>query len=152
MMVNSFLEYYRFNTKIAPDRTILQMTKKKCEESFSEYAKRWCELAAQVLPIMMEDEIIKWFIDNLKPPYYEKMINAQVTNFANLIPIGEHINRGNSSEKTINLESLSSMIEKQVKKATSHKGKEADVHMDDKVPERLKVITSTYTALTAQPY
>ena len=30
----------------------------------------------QVLPPMMEDELIKWFIDNLKSPYYEKMISA----------------------------------------------------------------------------
>jgi len=32
----------------------------------------------------MEDEMIKWFIDNLKPPYHEKMISAQVTHFASL--------------------------------------------------------------------
>jgi len=25
-------------------------------------------LATQVLPPMMEEEMIKWFIDNLKPP------------------------------------------------------------------------------------
>ena len=36
----------------------------------------WRELTTQVLPPMMEDEMIKWFIDNLKPLYYEKMINA----------------------------------------------------------------------------
>ena len=40
---------------------------------------------------MMEDKMIKWFIDNLKPPYYEKMISAQVTHFASLILIGERI-------------------------------------------------------------
>ena len=37
-MANSFLEYYKFNTKIAPDRTILMRTKKKSGESFREYA------------------------------------------------------------------------------------------------------------------
>ena len=37
-MANAFLEYYRFNTKIAPDRTVLQRTKKKCGESFRKYA------------------------------------------------------------------------------------------------------------------
>ena len=30
----------------------------------------------QVLPSMVEEEMIKWFIDNLKPSYYEKMISA----------------------------------------------------------------------------
>ena len=74
-MANSFLEYYRFNTEIAPDRTVLIRTEKKSGESFWEYAQRWRELATQVQPPMMENEMIKWFIDNLKPPYYEKMIS-----------------------------------------------------------------------------
>ena len=74
-MANSFLEYYRFNTEIAPNRTVLIRTEKKSGESFREYAQRWRELAAQVQPPMMEDEMIKWFIDNLKPLYYEKMIS-----------------------------------------------------------------------------
>ena len=74
-MANSFLEYYQFNTEIAPDRIILQRTEKKSGESFREYAQTWRELAAQVQPPMMENEMIKWFIDNLKPLYYKKMIN-----------------------------------------------------------------------------
>jgi len=67
-MINSFQEYYRFNTEIAPDRTVLMRTEKKSREYFQEYAQRWQELAAQVQPPMMENEMIKWFIDNLKPP------------------------------------------------------------------------------------
>ena len=59
----------------------------------------------------MEDEMIKWFIDNLKPPYYEKMINAKVTHFASLIPIRKHIDEGIRSKKTVNPEALNSMIE-----------------------------------------
>ena len=49
---------------------------KKSGESFHKYARRWRELAAQVQPPMMENEMIKWFIDNLKPLYYKKMISA----------------------------------------------------------------------------
>ena len=75
-MANSFLEYYRFNTEIAPDCTILMRTEKKSGESFQEYAQKWGELATQVQPLMMENGMIKWFIDNLKPPYYEKMIST----------------------------------------------------------------------------
>ena len=74
-MANSFLEYYQFNIEIAPDSIILQSTKKKSGESFHEYAQTWRELAAQVQPPMMENEMIKWFIDNLKPLYYKKMIS-----------------------------------------------------------------------------
>ena len=60
---------------------------------------------------MMEDKMIKWFINNLKPPYYEKMISAQVTHLASLIPIGECIDEGIRSKKIVNLEALNSMIE-----------------------------------------
>ena len=89
----------------------------------------------------MEDEMIKWFIDNLKPPYYEKMISAQVTHFASLIPIGERIDKAIRSKKIVDPEALISMIEQQVKKATGHKGKEADVHMVDKALEKPRGIT-----------
>ena len=151
-MANAFLEYYRFNTEIVPDRTVLQMTEKKSGEYFHEYAQRWYELATQVLPLMMEDEIIKWFIDNLKPLYYKKMNSAQVTHFVSLIPIGEHIDEGIKSKKIVNPEALNSMIEQQVKKAISRKGKEADVHMIDKMPKGPRVVISTYTAPNAQSY
>ncbi|KAK9996828.1 hypothetical protein SO802_021514 [Lithocarpus litseifolius] len=43
---------------------------------------------------MMENEMIKWFIDNLKSPYYEQMISTQVSHFASLIPIRERIDEG----------------------------------------------------------
>ena len=59
----------------------------------------------------MEDKIIKWFIDNLKPPYYKKMISAQVTHFVSLIPIGERIDEGIRSNKIVDPEALNSMIE-----------------------------------------
>ena len=77
----------------------------------------------------MENEMIKWFIDNLKPPYYKKMINTQVTHFASLIPIGKHIDEGIRSKRIMDVESLSSMLEQQVKKMIGHKTKEADIHM-----------------------
>ena len=151
-MANAFLDYYQFNTEIAPNRTVLHRTEKKSGESFQEYAQRWYELATQVLPPMMEDKMIKWFIDNLKPSYYEKMINAQVTHFASLIPIGKRIDEGIRSKKIVNPKALNSMIEQQVKKATGHKGKEADVHVIDKTLEGLRGIVYAYIALNARPY
>ena len=59
---------------------------------------------------MMENEMIKWFIDNLKPPYYEKIISTQVIHFASLILIGECIDEGIRSKKIMDPESLSSMV------------------------------------------
>ena len=49
-------------------------------------------------------------------------------------------------------ESLSSMVKQQVKKMTSHKTKEADVHMIDNASERLRGSTATYATSTARPY
>ncbi|KAL0011336.1 hypothetical protein SO802_006444 [Lithocarpus litseifolius] len=70
------------------------------------------------------------------------MISAQVIHFVSLIPIRKHIDEGIKSKKIIDPKALSSMIEQQVKKAASHKGKEADIHMVDKAPERPRVITN----------
>jgi len=110
-MVSAFLEYYWLNIKIAPGHIVLMRTKKKNGESFREYAQRWRELATQVQPPMMENEMIKWFIDNLKPSYYEKMINTQVTRFASLIPIREHIDEGIKTKKIIDPTILYSLME-----------------------------------------
>ena len=44
------------------------------------------------------------------------------------------------------------MIEQLVKKATSSKGKEANVHVIDKTPEGLRGVNSAYIAPTAWPY
>ena len=60
---------------------------------------------------MMENEMIKWFIDNLKPFYYEKMISTQVPHFASLILIREHIDEGIRSKKIMDTKHLSSMVE-----------------------------------------
>ena len=100
----------------------------------------------------MENELIKWFIDNLQPPYYEKKISIQVTHFASLIPIGEHIDEGIRSKKIMDHESLISMVEQQVQKMTGRKAKEADIHMIDNASERPKGVASTYSRLAAKPY
>ena len=101
---------------------------------------------------MMENEMIKWFIDNLKPSYYEKMTSTQVTYFAGLILIGERINEGMRNKKIMDAESLSSMVKQQVKKMTDRKTKEANVHMVNNPSERPKGVASTYATPAAKPY
>ena len=78
-------------------------------------------MATQVLPPIMEEEMIKWFINNHKPLYYEKMISAQVTHFTSLIPSREHIDEGIKSKTIVDPEVLNSIIEQQVKKETNLK-------------------------------
>ena len=50
------------------------------------------------------------------------MISTQVTHFASLILIGECINEGIGCKKIVDPESLSSMVEQQVKRMTGRKG------------------------------
>ena len=151
-MTNSFLEYYRFNNDIAPDCMVLMRTEKKSGESFREYAQRWRELAAQVQSPMMENEMIKWFIDNFKPIYYEKVISNQFTHFPSLIPIRKRIYERIRSKKIMDPESLSSMVEQEVKKMIGQKTKEANVHMSDNTSKRPRSITSAYAIPVARPY
>ena len=96
--------------------------------------------------------MIKWFIDNPTPPYYEKMIITQVTHFTSLIPIGERIDEGIRCKKIMDAESLSSMVEQQVKRMTGRKTKEADVHMVDNTSKRPRGVASTYALVAARPY
>ena len=114
--------------------------------------QRWRERATEVQAPMMENKMIKWFIDNLKPPYYEKMISTQVTHFTSLIPIGEHIDEGIRSKKIMGPKSLSSMVKQQVKKLTSRKTKEANIHTIDNALERPRGTTFVYAAPATRPY
>ena len=100
----------------------------------------------------MENEMIKWFIDNLKPLYYKKMINIQVTHFTSLIPIMECIVEGITSKKIMDAESLNSIVEQQVKRMTSRKTKEAYVHMVDNALEIPRGVTPTYATPATRPY
>ena len=80
----------------------------------------------------------KWFIDNLKPLYYEKMTKC--------------IDEGIRSKKIKDAESLSSMIKQQVKRLTNHKTKEADVYMVDNASKRPRGVAPAYATLAARPY
>ena len=72
--------------------------------------------------------MIKWFIDNLKPSYYEKMISAQVIRFASLISIREHIDEGIKTKKIVDPTILYTLMEQQLK-GSDAKVEEGDVHM-----------------------
>lgn len=52
----------------------------------------------------------------------------------------------------MDLESLSSMVEQQVKKMTGRKTKEADVHMVDNASKRPRGIAFAYATLAARLY
>ena len=60
--------------RISTDRISLQNMEKKAIETFREYAHKWRDLAAQVQPPMTDKELNKMFLNTLKAPYYDRMI------------------------------------------------------------------------------
>ena len=54
---------------------------KREHESIKEYAQRWRDLAAQVIPPMTEREMITIMVDTLPTFYYEKLIGYMPANF-----------------------------------------------------------------------
>ncbi|KAK4737484.1 hypothetical protein R3W88_001181 [Solanum pinnatisectum] len=61
-MAEDFMERFRFNIEIVPDRSYLEMLKKKITETFREYAIHWRSEAAKVRPLVDENEMKDIFI------------------------------------------------------------------------------------------
>ena len=93
-MIVAFIRKYQYNTNMAPDRTQLQNMIKREHKSFNEYAKRWRDLAAQVVPPMMEREMITMIVGTLPVFYYEKMVSCMPSSIADLVFAGERIKVG----------------------------------------------------------
>ncbi|KAL5159323.1 hypothetical protein HKD37_15G043672 [Glycine soja] len=55
---------------------------------------RWRDLAAQVVPPMMERKMITMIVDTLPMFYYEKMVGYTPLSFADLVFAGERIEVG----------------------------------------------------------
>ena len=72
----------------------LQNMCKREHESFKEYAQRWRDLAAQVVPPLMEREMITMIVDTLSVFYYAKMVGYIPSSFADLVFVGEMIEVG----------------------------------------------------------
>ena len=94
-----FLRQYQYNSDIASDRMQLQNMCKREQESFKEYAQWWRDLAAQVVPPMMEREMIAMIVDTLPVFYYEKMVGYMPSSFADLVFAGERIEVGLRRDK-----------------------------------------------------
>ena len=93
-LATAFIRQYQYNTNMAPDRNQLQSMSKREHESIKEYAQRWRDLAAQVIPPMTEREMITIMVDTLPTFYYEKLIRYMLANFADLVFARERIESG----------------------------------------------------------
>jgi len=95
----AFIRQHQYNSNMAPDRMQLQNMCKKGHESFKEYAQRWRDLASQVVPPMMEGEMITMIVDMLLMFYYEKMVGYTPSSFGDLVYAGERNEVGLKRDK-----------------------------------------------------
>ena len=99
-LATAFIRQYQYNMDMAPNRNQLQSMTKREHESIKEYAQRWRDLVAQVVPPMTEREMITIMVDMLPMFYYEKLIGYMPANFADLIFAGERIESGRRKGKS----------------------------------------------------
>ncbi|XP_050876704.1 uncharacterized protein LOC127080428 [Lathyrus oleraceus] len=90
----AFVQHYKYNMDMTPDRTQLgSMSQKECE-SFKEYAQRWWEVAAQVTPPVEEKELCKLFLRTLDSFYYNKFISSMPRDFTEMVGVGVQLEEG----------------------------------------------------------
>ncbi|XP_040940768.1 uncharacterized protein [Gossypium hirsutum] len=98
-LAQAFIKQYRHVMDIAPDRIVLQNMEKKTNESFRQYARRWREVAAQVQPPLLENEITMLFINTLKAPFLNHMLGSATKSFSDIVMSGEMIENAIRSGK-----------------------------------------------------
>ncbi|KAL4278120.1 hypothetical protein GQ457_03G017630 [Hibiscus cannabinus] len=86
-----FLEQYKHVSDMVPSRTVLQTMEQRANESFRQYTQRWRDVAAQVQPPLLENEITLLFVNTLKDDFYDQMLDHATKPFADMVLTGELI-------------------------------------------------------------
>ncbi|XP_058787978.1 uncharacterized protein LOC131662257 [Vicia villosa] len=84
----AFIKQYKYNIGMAQDKDQLRAMSQREKESFKEYAQRWRELAAQIIPPMEEKEMTKVFLKILSTFYYENMVASAPNDFTEMVNMG----------------------------------------------------------------
>ncbi|XP_038718845.1 uncharacterized protein LOC120011790 [Tripterygium wilfordii] len=92
-LAEMFMKQYKYNEEKIPTIYDLQNTTMKNGESFREFAHRWMDLAAQVIPPLSEKDLLNAFIDALQEPYTSNLAGGGHNNLADMIQAGERVER-----------------------------------------------------------
>ncbi|XP_050889160.1 uncharacterized protein LOC127094363 [Lathyrus oleraceus] len=76
------------------DRDQLRAMSHKDKETFKEYVQRWCEITAQVSPLLKEKEMTKLFLKTLSPLYYKGMVASAPSYFTEMVNMGLRLEEG----------------------------------------------------------
>ena len=87
----AFVQQYKYNLDMAPDRDQLRAMSQREKETFKEYAQRWREIAAQICPPLEEKELTKIFLKTLSSFYYERMVASAPSDFIEMVNIGARL-------------------------------------------------------------
>ncbi|RDY08086.1 hypothetical protein CR513_07722, partial [Mucuna pruriens] len=90
-LAEGFLNQYKYSMDMAPECSQLLNMAKGEKEAFKEYAQCWRELAARIQPLLSDKEMVTIFINTLPLPFYEKMVGNVLSDFVNLLLIGERV-------------------------------------------------------------
>jgi len=90
----AFVNQYKYNVDIAPDRDELGAMTQEDQETFKEYAQRWRNIAAQVSPPLDEKELTRIFLNTLSPFYYDMMVASAPNDFAEIMRMGMRLEEG----------------------------------------------------------
>ena len=93
-LCEAFVQQYNYNVDMAQDRSGLQAMTQGDKETFKEYAQRWRDVAAQVIPHVEEKEMTKLFLKTISQFYYEKMVGSAPRDFAEMVGMGVQLEEG----------------------------------------------------------
>ncbi|XP_070039412.1 uncharacterized protein [Nicotiana tomentosiformis] len=105
-MAEDFINCFRLNTEITPDRFALVNLQKKSSESSQEYARRWRSEAARAQPPLDDSELTKYFIKASEGIYFEKMMGMMGQKFPELVKMGDFLEEGIKSGKVQSMAAL----------------------------------------------
>jgi len=90
-LVGAFIQQYKYNSYLAPNRRELQAMTQGDKETFKEYAQRFIQKSAQVRPTLDEREATDLFFETLSPFYSEKMSAVATQKFTDIVDTGMRI-------------------------------------------------------------
>ncbi|XP_070045515.1 uncharacterized protein [Nicotiana tomentosiformis] len=105
-MEEDFMNHFRFNTEISPDRFALVNLQKKPSESFQEYARRWRSEAARAQPPLDDSELTNYFIRAQEGIYFEKKMGMMGEKFPEMVKMGDFLEEGIKSGKVQSMAAL----------------------------------------------